>query len=527
MTSHLVPGRLRALCLALIVVGIAGSAGERAWAQGTAPVLRLSPEEAVASALDHNLALRGARLGPQLADLDVNVARTAWTPQLSTRFVNIDSQAPPTSPFDQTQPALLDRQVTSELGLAQQLPWGTAYRVGWTGARRSNSSFLARFRPELSSGATATLIQPLLKGLTFDAARASRDVSLRNRDIAAADLDTALASTRREVLSAYWTWVYARQLLGVRQQSLSLAATLLEGNRRRIAVGAMATVDAIEAEAEVARRSEAIIIAEKDVANAEDQVRLLIFDPGDPRYRDALEPDGRLDDTVAAPPADIVERALAGRQDLRTIRQLVEVDQITVRQSRNDALPDATLRVDYSLRATGGTELLRDTAVTGAVTGSVQRSFASVLDDLARSRYPTWSVELAVSYPLGTAKAEASTARAVIAQRRREASLAAAEQQTVTEVTAAQREVSANAKRLDSTAIAVTLSERRLDAEERKFTVGLSTSFFVFQAQRDLASAREAQLRSALDHRLSWVDLEAIQTIPVRGTSAASANVPR
>jgi outer membrane protein TolC len=521
-----VANRRRLLWLVLVAIGVAGVAGERAAAQVPAPVLRLSPEEAVTSALEHNLVLKGARLGPQLADLGVSVARTIWTPQLSTRFVDSDGQTPPSSPFDQAQAALLDHQVASELALAQQLPWGTSYRVGWTGGRRSNSSVLARFRPELSAGATATLIQPLLKGLTFDAARATRDVSLRNRDIAAAGLDTAVASTRREVLNAYWTWVYARELLGVRRQSLSLAATLLEGNRRRIAVGAMAAVDAIEAEAEVARRSEAIIIAEKEVANSEDLVRLLILDPADPRYRDPLEPDGRLEDTVAAPPDDIVERALAARQDLRTIRSLIEVDRITVRQSRNDALPDATVRVDYSLRASGGTELLRETGFSGGVTGVVQRSFGSVLDDLARSRYPTWSVELAVSYPLGTARAEATTTRARVAQRQREASLAAAEQQMVTEVTAARREVSANEQRLNSTAIAVTLSERRLDAEERKFTVGLSTSFFVFQAQRDLALAREAQLRSALDHRLSSVDLEAIQIIPVRTTSAASPSVP-
>jgi outer membrane protein len=518
--------RPRVSWLALVVIGLVGAANERASAQVPAPVLRLSPEEAVASALEHNLVLKSARLGPQLADLDVNVARTAWTPQLSTRVVNSDSETPPSSPFDQTQTALLDRQVVSELALTQQLPWGTSYRVGWTGARQSNTSFLVRFRPELSAGATATVIQPLLKGLAFDAARATRDVSLRNRDIAAAGLDTALASTQREVLNAYWTWVYTRALLGVRQQSLTLAATLLEGNRRRIAVGAMAPVDAIEAEAEVARRSEAIIIAEKEVANSEDLVRMLIFDPGDPRQRGALEPDGRLDGTVAAPADDIVERALGGRQDLRTIRSLVEVDRITVRQSRNDALPDATVRLDYSLRATGGIELVRETGFSGPVTGSVQRSFGSVLDDLARTRYPTWSVELAVSYPLGTTRAEATTARAVVAQRQREASLAAAEQQVVTEVTAAQREVSANQKRLNSTATAVALSERRLDAEERKFTVGLSSSFFVFQAQRDLALAREAQLRSALDHRLSRVDLEAIQIIPVRNVTAGSTSVP-
>jgi outer membrane protein TolC len=255
MRPHLVATRQPVLWLALTVIGVGGAAGERALAQGPVPVLRLSPQEAVASALEHNLALKSARLGPRLADLDVDVARTVWTPQLSTRLANSDSETPPPSPFDQAQAALLDRQVVSEVALAQQLPWGTAYRLGWSGARRTNTSFLARFRPELSAGATATMIQPLLRGLAYDASRASRDVSIRNRDIAAAEFDTTLASTRRGVLNAYWAWVYARQLLGVRQQSLSLAAALLEGNRRRIAVGAMATVDAIEAEAEVARRA--------------------------------------------------------------------------------------------------------------------------------------------------------------------------------------------------------------------------------------------------------------------------------
>ena len=78
-------------------------------------------------------------------------------------------------------------------------------------------------------------------------------------------------------------------------------------------------------------------------------------------------------------------------------------------------------------------------------------------------------------------------------------------------------EVTANEKRLVSTANAVALSERRLDAEQRKFSVGLSTSFFVFQAQRDLASTREALLRSALDYQLSVADLEAVQKVPIGG----------
>ena len=62
---------------------------------------------------------------------------------------------------------------------------------------------------------------------------------------------------------------------------------------------------------------------------------------------------------------------------------------------------------------------------------------------------------------------------------------------------------------------AVSLAERRLSGEQEKFLVGLSTSFFVFQAQRDLASARVARLGAELDRRLSLADLEAIQSVPL------------
>jgi len=190
------------------------------------------------------------------------------------------------------------------------------------------------------------------------------------------------------------------------------------------------------------------------------------------------------------------------------------MDRIEVRQHRSDALPDAALTATYAAQAAGGTELLRQGGITGSVTGSIEGGFASVLNDLAARRYPTWSVQLGVRYPIGTARAEAATARAVV-QRQREATLAAEERRVATEVRAAQREVDANQKRLASNASAVALAERRLDAEERKFAVGLSTSFFAFQAQRDLASAREAELRSMLDHRLSLADLEAVQHIPL------------
>ena len=61
------------------------------------------------------------------------------------------------------------------------------------------------------------------------------------------------------------------------------------------------------------------------------------------------------------------------------------------------------------------------------------------------------------------------------------------------------------------------LAERRLEAEEKKFAAGMSTSFEVFQAQRDLAQARSNELRAVLDYNKSQVDFETVQIAPTGG----------
>jgi HAE1 family hydrophobic/amphiphilic exporter-1 len=351
--------------------------------------------------------------------------------------------------------------------------------------------------------------------LTFDAARAERAISLKARELADTDLTAARAATTREVLHAYWAWVYARDFLAVQRQSLQMAQALLDGNRARVTMGAIAKVDVIEAEAEVARRAEIILIAEKNVANAEERLRLHIFDPLAPAGDVDLEPEvpaAERPDT-----ADATKRALAERHDLKALQTSMTIDAINIRRFRNDALPEASVRAHYGVSGVGGTELLRAAGFPGPVIGTDARNFSSVLDDLARRRYPSWSLELAITYPLGAARAEADAARVSVQRRQREAALRAAEQRVIVEVNAAVREVDTNYRRLDTSATAVSLAERRLDAEQRKFASGLSTSFFVFQAQRDLSEAREAQLRSLIDYHLATVDVEAVQLIPLDG----------
>ena len=87
------------------------------------------------------------------------------------------------------------------------------------------------------------------------------------------------------------------------------------------------------------------------------------------------------------------------------------------------------------------------------------------------------------------------------------------------------RQVQTNQKRVEATRASRQLAERRLEAEEKKVQAGMSTPFFVFQAQRDLSQARANELRALTDYNTSRVDFETVQEAPLGGGgSAASAS---
>lgn len=146
---------------------------------------------------------------------------------------------------------------------------------------------------------------------------------------------------------------------------------------------------------------------------------------------------------------------------------------------------------------------------------------------------PTWNLAVAFSYPIGTSPAEANLARARLQQRQTIAQSRQLELQIATEVTNAALQVDANRERLQAATAAQDLAERRLQAEQSRFEVGLSTNFFVVQAQRDLRDAQNAQLRALLDYRQAQVEFERVQEIPgsagggITSIQPANAQAPR
>ena len=492
--------------------------------QPAAPVRRLTIDEAVALALENNLSLRVERINPQLQDANIAQARSAWSPNLFGNFNYNNADNPPDSLLVGTSEILRTDRFYGDAGISQQLPWwGTSYQVTWDGQRSTSNSIYNNFNPRLGSSLQVLFSQPLLRNFSIDAARQQLLVSKANREISDVDLRNSIVGTVRNVKAAYWDLAYAVANLQAQQQSLDLARQTLKDNRTRVEVGTMAPIDIVEAEAEVARNEETVIVAEAGIRQAEDRLRSLIFDNKDAAFwRTVIEP--VYDQSSFRPePVDAeaaVQNALSKRADLISAEKQLDTVDLNMRYYRNQLLPQVDFQAAFTGDAVGGQELVREPGFPpGPVIGEVYYPFGSVVGDAWSFEYPTWQFGVAVSYPLGTSAAKANLMRAKLQQEQGRLQVQTLELQITTEVRDAARQVNTNIKRVDATRAARVLSERRLEAEQKKFGVGMSTSFLVFQAQRDLTTARNSELQALVDYAKSRVDFEALQEGSISGGS--------
>ncbi len=129
--------------------------------------------------------------------------------------------------------------------------------------------------------------------------------------------------------------------------------------------------------------------------------------------------------------------------------------------------------------------------------------------------FPGWTFSLDLTYPIGRSTNEANLARARLQQSQNQRNLAAIELDIATQVREAARNVQTNAKRVDATRASRALAEKRLEAEEKKYQAGMTSSFFVLQAQRDLNVARNSELLALVEYAKSVVNFSAVQQAPL------------
>lgn len=501
--------------------GIAAGIALQTGAQQPARRYDLTLDDAVQRALERNLDIAVQRINPLVQDMAVATANSAFLPLASSGAGLNRRTSPNRTLFDGgglRGTNIVNEQGNYDLGLNQRMRWGGGqYNVTWNSNRVESNNIFTSFNPSFGASMNVGYTQPLLRGFRTDPQRTQLVVSRINRDISDIDLEQTIINTLANVRLAYWELVYARAAVGVQQQALALAEQLVRDNRARVEIGTLAPIDVVQAQSEAAARRQSLALAIRTLrANELALKQLIVGGTADELWDAELAPTDQPQ--IEAPPIDLEEAirgALDRRTDISRVRRQLDINDAEIENFRNSTLPALDLVGNYQLTGQGGPRLVPAgssfEAIFGGQGGTIPGGYGDAINNIVDADYPFWSVEVRMSYPLGQSADRAAYERARLQLQQAQAQIRQIELQVAVEVTNAALQIDAIEQQIDAATASRELAEEQLRAEESKFEVGLSTNFFVVQAQRDLATQQDLELRAILDYQRALIEFERAQ----------------
>jgi outer membrane protein TolC len=460
----------------------------------------ISLADAALQALKHNLDISISRQTKEIRQADITVEQAKFDPTLSVNgqfnravsplnrpvFGATGGNLTGISPFDQrTQSVTLDATAN--------LPTGGNVDLNYSPARTSVNQNLAGgflFNPSYTGGLALTLTQPLLRNAGFDVTKTFIRVAQNNAFVEEHVFRDRVLTVLASVEQTYWEVVFANENLKVAEAALKAAQELLATNRAKAKAGIMSIVDVLQAEAAVASRVEQVLVADNAIRDQEDQLRRLL-NPAEEDLRQDLRLTPLDQPVVTLEPISLqetIDKALEQRPEIAQAMKNMETSDLNTKFAKNQILPTLSFQGTMGMAGLG-----KDYG------DSVNRNF--------NGDYYNYGAGLVLSYPLGNRSAWSTYNKRQLEAKNAEASLMNVRQQIIVGVREAVRRVQTDFKRIETTRSARIMAEKQLQAEQERLKVGLSTTRFVLDFQRDLATAQGNELRATVDYNKSLSNL--------------------
>lgn len=456
--------------------------------------------ECIRRALSNNFEIELQRHELDIAQDDLPIAHSLFYPVIT---VDGARSADRTSK-QAVLPDLRSTGVNSSLGFTQRLWTGTTVTLGSSLDRyASNQPFTSISGGTLTtnpnslsytSGLTLGLTQPLFRGFGSVNTIPIRQAELTTQIAEQTYEDRALDVIQRTE-SAYYLLTGARDQLSVFKTSLTLAERLLKEAEARHTAGMATKIDLLEGRVGVANARLNVLQADNVVRSSEDHLLMLI---GRFELEAPLGPT-LVDETPESTPSeqDSYAQALDHQPAIRNARAALELTRLQLALAKDDLKPS----VDF--------------AVTLGLAGD-DRSSNRAFSNAFEPERSAWQAGLSITYPLGRVGEKARFRQATRAQQRDELAIHKLEQDVLVAVRESVRSVRTNQEAVKIAALASNLAQEQYEAERIRYRSGLSTSRRVLEAQKDLESARVAELQAKLDLRTALSTLYRIEGSSLR-----------
>jgi outer membrane protein len=499
----------------------------------------LSVREALELALENNKDIEVARDNVKIAEFDLTSARGAYDPHLISSSYYERLQSPissflsggsngTTTQSDYTATARLE-------GLTPKL--GGSYRLDFSSVRlTSNNSFTA-LNPQYPTALTFSYTQPLLRGLKFDNNRRQIEIARKNLSLTDAQFRQRAIETITSVQRAYWDLVFALRNLQVQKDAVRDSRLQLEHNQRLVTEGALAPIDVVAAEAQLASFEQALFSSLEEVSRSENNLKNLIAVN---RQSDLWNVSIIPTDSVDLVPPDIslpeaMKAAMENRAELQQSNVAREINQIDQKYFREQTKPAIDLVGSYGLVGLAGTSSggvnpltssstqLRDAVNRLLINAGFDRladvpaqtispdllgGYDQSLQNLLSNRFNNYRVGVQINLPLRNRTAQAQLGRSLVEGQRIATQREQLEQIIQVDVRNSLQQVRSAEARLRAAGVARQASEQQYQSEQRKLDAGQSTVFLVLERQTALTTARGNELRAQTDLNKAIADLQ-------------------
>jgi outer membrane protein TolC len=460
----------------------------------------ISLADAALQALRHNLDINISRQTKDSRQADITVEQAKFDPTLSVNGQYNRTVNPLNRPVFGGTPGALGEITTFDqrnhsvtLDATTNLLTGGNVDLNYSPGRSSVNQNVAGgflFNPAYTGGLALTLTQPLLRNAGFDVTKTFIRVAQNNATVEEHVFRDRVLTVLATVEQTYWEVVFANENLKVAEAALKAAQELLASNRAKAKAGIMSIVDVLQAEAAVASRVEQVLVADKTIRDQEDQLRRLL-NPAEEDLRHDVRLTPLDQPAVTLEPISLqeaIDTAIEQRPEIVQAKKNMETSDLNTKFAKNQILPTLSFQGTMGMAGLG-----KD------YSDSVNRNLSG--------DYYNYGAGLVLSYPLGNRSAWSTYNKRQLEAKNAEASLVSVRQQIIVGVREAVRRVQTDFKRIETTRSARIMAEKQLQAEQERLKVGLSTTRFVLDFQRDLATAQGNELRATVDYNKSLSNL--------------------
>jgi HAE1 family hydrophobic/amphiphilic exporter-1 len=543
--------QLRIICLCLFVLACHIPAGAQ---QPPSPRIGigggerpLGLPEAIETALKNNLDVEIERLNVELAEQAVRSAEGAFDLTVSYAPGFEDLHQPVSSVLQGGASGIVnDRYLTNNFLVRHRFQTtGGEVRFRFDNTRQSTDNAFVTLSPYFQSQTLLEFAQPLLRGRHTGRDRNEIEVRQRNVTLSQQAFEARVIETVSSVQQAYWELVFARRDLEVREESVDLARTQLELNRRMVEGGSLARMELPAAEAEMERRREDLFVAQEAVTRAENRLKVLISNESDASWwpLEIIPAEGDVPMPPLTPLADAIEMALGRRVELRSFDSQSEINELDHQLQADLTRPRVDLVASYGqIGLAGGRHPGEDplsglndplynrvnelsegqnlpplpTPSFGELPPNLVGNYGSALGNMFEPKHRVVRAGLEIEFTHRNRTAQAELARTLIERRRLRANRERAVQQIRAEVRDELQSLETARQRLAAARTAVAARGERLESESFMFEKGASTTFLVQTRQNEYSAARAAEVRARVDlnlaiaayHRATGVTLE-------------------